>query len=245
MRHVLIALLVLPLAASPLLAADRTISKDFYTEPPTLLSLGFEWRIDGDDNRNATVSVSYRKKGYQTWKDGLPLLRIGNERINENSLQYFVPNGFAGSIFDLEPATDYEARFTLKDPDGVDGKTENIVAARTRFEPKPATGGNVYHVYPPGYNGQRQQPAFNGLLGAYFTGSGGSDYFNSYPPRVKPGDVILVHAGVYKDDRYRYGGGLGTVSNAGEGSVSLWRRHASRRRRDGRLRTQRRPRSHE
>src|SRR5947207_3826268 len=140
--------LALILAAPSLLAADRTISKDFFTEPPTLISLGFEWRIDGDDNRNATVAVSYRRKGDQAWKDGPPLLRIGNERINENSLQYYVPNGFAGSIFDLEPATDYEARFTLTDPDGVDGKTENLVTVRTRFEPKPATGGNTYHVYP-------------------------------------------------------------------------------------------------
>ena len=30
---------------------------------------------------------------------------------------------------------------------------------------------------------------------------------------MQPGDTILVHAGVYKDDRYRYGGGLGTVSS--------------------------------
>ena len=209
----LVVLLVLVLAASPLFAADRTTAKDFITEPPTLISLGFEWRIDGDDNRNATVSVSWRKKGDQAWKDGPPLLRIGNERLNENSHQYFVPNGFAGSIFELEPATDYEARFTLADPDGVDGRMESIVTVRTRFEPKPATGGNTYHVYPAGYNGQRQQPAFNGLLAAYYTGAGGSDYFNAYPPRVQPGDVILVHAGLYKDDRLRYGGGLGTVSS--------------------------------
>src|SRR5436190_3079706 len=201
------------LLASPLFAVDRTTAKDFFTEPPTLISLGFEWHIDGDDNRNATVAVAYRKRGEQAWKEGPQLLRIGNERINENSLQYYVPNGFAGSIFDLEPATDYEARFTLADPDGIAGKTENIVTVRTRFEPKPAAGGNTYHVYPTGYNGQRQQPAFNGLLAAYYTGSGGSDYFNSYPARVQPGDVILVHAGVYKDDRYRYGAGLGTVSS--------------------------------
>ena len=141
---------VLLLLASPLFAADRTTARDFITEPPTLISLGFEWRIDGDDNRNATVAVSYRKKGDTAWKEGLPLLRIGNERINENALQYIVPNGFAGSIFDLEPATDYEARFVLSDPDGVDGKTENIVTVRTRFEPKPATGGTIYHVYPSG-----------------------------------------------------------------------------------------------
>jgi hypothetical protein len=194
-------------------AADKATAKEFITEPPTLLSLGFEWHIDGDDNRNATVAVSYRKKGEQTWKQGLPLLRIGNERINENSLHYIVPNGFAGSIFDLEPATDYECRFVMSDPDGVDGKTENIVTVRTRFEPKAATAGHVYHVYPQGYNGKKEEPAFTGLLGAYYMGSAGSDYFNSYPPRVEPGDTILVHAGIYKDDRYRYGAGLGTVSS--------------------------------
>jgi hypothetical protein len=205
--------IVLLLFSAPLFAADRTTSRDFITEPSTLLSLGFEWRVDGDDNRNATVAVSYRKKGDTAWKEGLPLLRIGNERINENALQYIVPNGFAGSIFDLDPDTEYECRFVLSDPDGVDGKTENLVTVRTRFEPKPATGGAIYHVYPPGYNGQRQQPAFNGLLAAYFTGSSHSDNFNTFPPRVKPGDVILVHAGLYKDDRYRYGGGQGTVSS--------------------------------
>src|SRR3989440_6673466 len=183
----------------PLRAADKTTVKEFITEPPTLVSLGFEWRIDGDDNRNATVSVFYRKKGEQAWKEGLPLLRIGNERINENALQYITPNGFAGSIFDLEPATDYECRFVMSDPDGIDGKTENIVTVRTRFGPKPPAGGQVYHVYPPAYNGQKQEPAFTGLLGAYFTGANGSDNFNTYPARVQAGDTILVHAGLYKD----------------------------------------------
>ena len=38
-----------------------------------------KWKIDGDDNRNASVAVSYRRKGEQAWKEGLPLLRIGNE----------------------------------------------------------------------------------------------------------------------------------------------------------------------
>ena len=77
----------------------------------------------------------------------------------------------------------------------------------------PAAGGKVYHVYPPNYKGERQEPAFTGLLAAYYTGSSHSDNFNTYPPRVQPGDTILVHAGVYKDDRFRYGGGLGTVSS--------------------------------
>jgi hypothetical protein len=197
----------------PLLAADKTTVKEFITEPATLISLGFEWHVDGDDNRNATVAVSYRKKGEPAWKEGLPLLRIGNERINENALQYMTPNGFAGSIFELDPDTLYEARFVMSDPDGVAGKAETIVTVRTRAEPKPAAGGRIYHVYPPEYKGQKQEPAFTGLLGAYYTGSSSSDNFNTYPPRVQPGDTLLIHAGLYKDDRYRYGAGLGTVSS--------------------------------
>jgi hypothetical protein len=196
-------------------AADKTTSGQFITEPPTLVSLGFEWEIDGDDNRNAEVDVSYRKKGAAEWKPGLPLLRLQRERIDRGPLQYTTPNMFAGSIFDLEPDTEYEARFVLRDPDGVDGRSEQVVAVRTRFEPKPFAGGRVYHVYPPDYKGAKQEPAFTGLLAAYYTGSSHSDNHNTFPARVQPGDTILVHAGLYKDDRFRYGGGagLGTISD--------------------------------
>jgi hypothetical protein len=188
-------------------AADMTTAREFYVEPPTLISLGFEWQIEGDGNHNASVAVSYRKKGGTAWKTGLPMLRLDHERLNENALQYITPNMFAGSIFDLEPATEYECRFVLSDPDGVEGKAENLVTVRTRAEPQPAAGGKTYHVYPADYKGQKQEPAFTGLLAAYYTGSSHSDNFNTYPPRVQPGDIILVHAGLYKDDRYRYGGG--------------------------------------
>lgn len=220
MRTSATILIVAILWTTPLVAAlrqaqgrtDKTTAGEFVAEPATLVSLGFEWQVAGDDNRNARVAVSFRKQGERTWKPGPPLLRIGNERINENALQYVTPNGFAGSIFDLDPATLYETRFTLSDPDGVDGTAERVVSVRTRAEPMPAAG-KVYHVYPPGYNGQKQEPAFTGLLAAYYTGSSHSDNFNTYPARVQPGDTILVHAGTYKDDRYRYGGGLGTVSS--------------------------------
>jgi hypothetical protein len=200
-------LLLCPVLAFRLTAADKVTSRSFYVEPPTLISLGFEWQIDGDENRNAYVAVSWRKKGDRAWQEGLPLLRIGNERLNENAIQYLTPNMLAGSIFDLEPGTEYECRFVLSDPDGVSGKSENLVTVRTRPEPKPASGGNVYHVYPPDFKGEKQQPAFTGLLAAYNTGASHSDNFNTYPPRVQPGDTILVHAGLYQDDRMKYGGG--------------------------------------
>jgi hypothetical protein len=50
---------------------------------------------------------SLRKAGTEAWRRALPLLRIGGEqiyRMREN-MTYTVPEGFAGSIFNLEPAT--------------------------------------------------------------------------------------------------------------------------------------------
>jgi hypothetical protein len=41
---------------------------DFRIDPP--INLGFEWFIQGDENRNAAVTVSYRKKGESVWKVG-------------------------------------------------------------------------------------------------------------------------------------------------------------------------------
>jgi hypothetical protein len=201
------------LAPLSLVAQDRVRAGELYVEPPTLVSLGFEWSIEGDEDRDATVEVSYRTAGEGAWFEGLPLVRVGGERINENALQYTTPHMFAGSIFELEPGTVYECRFVMRDPDGVDGDAERTVTVETRAEPVPYEGGGVYHVYPPGYQGAREEPAFTGLLAAYFTGSSGSDNFNTFPARVGPGDTILVHAGVYRDDRYSYGGGLGTISS--------------------------------
>src|SRR5262245_65933767 len=54
-------------------------------EPPTLINLGFEWFIQGDENRNARVTVSFRKPGDSAWQETLPLLRIGGERIYAES----------------------------------------------------------------------------------------------------------------------------------------------------------------
>jgi len=109
---------------------------------------------------------------------------------------------FAGSILDLEPDTPYEARFVLSDPDGLvgqSGKTlTKVVKVRTRPEPMPAVGGKVYHVYPTDYNGARIEPAFDGLMCAYNYYCGGGDTVTAGRPRIKPGDTVLMHAGVYK-----------------------------------------------
>jgi hypothetical protein len=211
--------LLLPAAPALVEAANAVTADAFTVERPTLLSLGFEWRIGGDDNRNAVVAVSYRKKGESTWQTGLPMLRIGGERVTgypagpsrygvraTSIYDYTAPNMFAGSVLNLQPDTEYECRFVLTDPDGASGTLEQNVTVRTRKAPAPAAGGRVYHVYPSGYKGAVQEPAFYSLMGAYYLGADESDHSIAYPPRVQPGDTILVHAGIYKDARFNYSG---------------------------------------
>jgi len=62
--------LFLPIFANALEAGDDVVSKEFITEPPTLISLGCEWPIDGDNSRNAEAAVFYRKIGDKEWKQG-------------------------------------------------------------------------------------------------------------------------------------------------------------------------------
>jgi hypothetical protein len=205
-------------------AQTATTSGEFKVERPTLVSLGFDWWISGDDNRNARVNVTYRKKDENGWHNALPLMRLQHERIGSpvgpgyppppasngsmyvNPFNYVTPNMFSGSILNLQPDRDYECHFVIVDPDGVKGPREKTVIVHTRPEPQPAAGGHVYHVYPYGYKGQKQEPAFTGLLAAYYMGSNHSDHSNAFPPRVQPGDTILVHSGIYKDNRTHYSG---------------------------------------
>ncbi len=180
----------------------RVTPGEFVIEPPTLINLGFEWHIDGDANRNARVEVSFRKPGGDvSWRAAMPLVRLQGEQVfQRNVFNLVTPNMFAGSILDLEPDTAYEARFVLTDPDGISGPAANatkIVTVRTRPEPVPASGGTTYHVYPTKWQGKKLEPAFEGIMCAYNYYCGAGDTAPGGRPRVKPGDVILVHAGTY------------------------------------------------
>ena len=179
---------------------NATAVGEFIIEPPTLQNLGFEWYINGDDNRNATVMVEYRIAGKgNEWKLGMPLLRIGDEYISRAGIDYTTPHMFAGSILDLNSNTEYEARFTLEDPDGVEGEAVKVVSVSTRAEPKAATGGRVRHVYSQYYTGEKEEPNYPGLVSAY----GGSsntkgDWYVVAEDPVQPGDIIKIHGGLYQ-----------------------------------------------
>ena len=194
---------------------SSTTPGEFIVDPPTLVSLGFAWNISGDDNRNARVDVTYRKKGERQWRKGLPLLRLQHEQVFGGA-----PRDGAQAFLQLRRAqhvcgqpSQSRARHRIRMPlrSFRSRRRKRQSAKRPSScvpgpEPQPAAGGHVYHVYPFGYKGTKQEPAFTGLLAAYYMGSDQSDHSNVMPPRVQPGDIILVHAGVYKDSRFMYGG---------------------------------------
>ena len=198
----LLFILLSALGAEP---ENATLAGKLVVEHPTLMNLGFEWSIRGDANRNAAVSVEFRAVGDSNWRKALPLLRVGGENIfrRRENLDYTVPEGFAGSILNLKPGTEYECHFTMTDPDGATGETERIVRVKTRSEPQPFKGGRVLHVYPFDYQGKRQEPSFASLLQAYY-GSGLGDWSVVWERRAQPGDTILMHAGLYRPERLNY-----------------------------------------
>jgi len=172
---------------------DRSVSGDLYVEPSTLHSLGFEWEVRGDDNRNGRVSVRYRELEQNAWKQGMDLLRIKGERVGRKAKsprdnptwEYVCGNLYAGSVLFLQPGTAYEVKLTMADPDnGSRGLVdEKHLVVATKSEPKTFVDGRKLHVYPPGHEGQKIQPAYDGFLAAY--------------EQAEPGDQLLLHAGRY------------------------------------------------
>ena len=163
------------------LAGDATKPGEFKIDPPTLKCLGFRWYIDGDDNANASVDVTYRKESEPAWRDALPMLRVNREVVNQQFDPYTCGNLFAGSVMYLDPDTEYEVKFRLNDPDG--GNAEKSVVVRTRPVPIAPDPDRTLHVYPAEYTGERQNPAYSSLL--------------SVVDELRPGDLVLLHAGVY------------------------------------------------
>lgn len=192
---------------------DAVRPLELVLEEPTLVCLAVRWYVEGDADGDASVRVSYRRRGDPGWRPALPLFRVGRSpqgHQGEDRLQaeggarewpFEVGNLFAGSVFDLEAGTAYELRLELSDPDG-GGATETLEAS-TRAEPASPPAERVLHVVP-GDGGGKGTPAdpIRGLAAAAAV--------------VRPGDLVLVHAGVYR--------GAFTTETSGEaGRPIVWR----------------------
>lgn len=188
-------------AARTRIPDNATVPGELVTDPPTFRCLGFRWLIAGDDNGNATVTVTFRKSGEQTWREALPMLRVNREVTDKGGTPYIAGNLFAGSVLNLDSGVEYEVRFRLTDPDG--GNAERTVKARTRSVPAPSLGSRV-QVYPD----------------EVIAGHPGAESLAGAARHAKAGDTILIHTGEYRGPLNIYIDGTAEmpITFVGEGS---------------------------
>ncbi len=144
--HRLATMTLFVLTLCSLAAADdnATVPGEVTTPYPTILNLAVEWKIAGDANLNGTVSVRYRAARENAWREAMPLRRVPAGQARRTTPTFRWENKHSGSIFDLQPNTEYEIALKLDDPDG--GSAERTVRARTRSVPRPAAGAPVRKV---------------------------------------------------------------------------------------------------
>ncbi len=172
-------------------AIDRVVAGELIVDPPTVECLAFRWYIAGDANRNASVKVAYRRTGQTAWRDAMPMLRVHHEVANQDYGPYRTGNLFAGSVMFLKPGTAYQVRLTMADPDGGPPPAK-LLSVSTRSEPQAWTDGTKRHVYT--VDRQRaQRPPLPAALP-----SGAARGLEEAFKAARAGDILLLHAGVYR-----------------------------------------------
>lgn len=207
LKKALLLSVILHISFFHLLSQNMVKPGIFVTEPPTLENTGFEWYIEGDENRNSRVSVEYREKGENKWKQAMDLLRLGGEQAGIKEWNYITPEMFAGSVFNLKPGTTYEFKFAMKDPDGISGDSIQLISHTTRAIPRPFQEGEIRHVFPehPSVRGlairdsliKAGEKVYKGLIHAYYGYPRYADWILTTDP-VEAGDILLLHEGEYR-----------------------------------------------
>jgi hypothetical protein len=163
----LLVLLAVPMRA---LADDVLQPGAVNVDRPTLLTLGIQLLISGDDNHNAHVTVRYRPVGASDWKTAMNLFRVHPESVVGRT----VPEQFAGSIFDLQPATTYEIELHAIDADGPVDQTLTVQATTRGLPADPQS---------PSPKSVTDAASLQAALDA-----------------AQPGDVITLADGIYRGD---------------------------------------------
>lgn len=130
----------------PAFAQNRTFPEDLASPYPTIHNLAVEWYIAGDDNQNGRVTIQFRKRGGGEWREGMPLRRVPAG----SNIGFTWENKHSGSIFGLEPDTEYDIRLSLKDPDG--GSAKRLMIARTRPVPRIDHRARIIEIAPGNYD---------------------------------------------------------------------------------------------
>lgn len=103
-------------------------------DPETVTTLGIQVPVSGDADFDGHIFVRYRKNDTcGRWREAMELHHVNPGHVPAIT----VPNHFAGSIFNLQPDTEYQIELTAADDgEGVAGLTTQILTARTRPLPR-------------------------------------------------------------------------------------------------------------
>ena len=108
----------------------------------------------------------------------------------------------------FEPDTAYEVRFVMSDPDGLRGAasaaTRRSRCARVPSRSRMRAAMSTTSIRRP-IKGRSPSRRSTGSMCAYNYVCGGGDTTTTARPRVKAGDTILVHAGLYRYHPEFYG----------------------------------------
>ncbi len=141
----------------------------------TIRAAGLVLDIQGDANQNAEATLEWRPVGDGPFRPAHPFIRVDATHL-------------VGSVFWLEPATTYEARLTLSDPDGVIDDPTRTLAFSTRPEAVPSPTLATLFVAPTG----RDTNPGNAPGQALRTIQRAADL-------ARAGDVVLIAPGVYRE----------------------------------------------
>ncbi|MCA9691888.1 MAG: right-handed parallel beta-helix repeat-containing protein [Myxococcales bacterium] len=160
-----------------------TTPGELTTPFPTLEHVTLHWEIDGDSDEDGVATVHYRPVG-GVWRIGPPL-----RRVPAGSNEGFAwVNKHAGSLFGLAPATTYEVRVHLLDPDG--GCQVETREVTTRSVPEAMQGAPVIAVDP----GSFAAAAAAAQPGDVLELAAGSYPSFTFPADGSPGAPIVLRA---------------------------------------------------
>lgn len=168
-------LVVLAVTLAARAAAQTAISLSAVEGYGNLHAAGVVATVAGDAEGNAAAALEWRRSGEPAFRPGHPLLRTGATR-------------FVGSLFFLEPATSYEVRVTLSDPNGVTGAPSLVASFATRSATLVEPSQRTLYVAPGGSNGN---PGTDPLF-PLATIQRAADL-------AQPGDLVRIAPGVYRE----------------------------------------------
>ncbi|MFT6333858.1 MAG: hypothetical protein ACI86M_001566 [Saprospiraceae bacterium] len=155
-----------------------TLGNIIYTS--TFEHIAIHTNIEGDDNKNSTITIEYRLTGTEDYLLGAIAMRASPEMIvGESALGM---NFHAGSAMHLLPNSSYDLRLTIADADGGSQVIEETVS--TKKFPSANDSEQIKYVVPG--NGEGDGSIANPYKG-----------LQTAADNLQPGDILEVGDGVY------------------------------------------------